>query len=189
MCTLLMNVTTGIRCPVMLIIMVCIMWMLMDSLCIMCNFPLMQSSTLVQDNGLCNMQTKLFLLLLLVPSEGNTGPKKNKPKDPSSQPDEKPMLHVETDGGPDGSHRRRTRLGPGRGPGLLVPRLTLNPDHHEDTEEESDGETALGTSSTLRKNLEDTLQDLLDKWDQELDKLRRQLADNIDTIHRDLFNY
>nr|QYI89646.1 E4 early protein [Bos taurus papillomavirus 12] len=151
---------------------------------------LMQSNILGLDSGLCILQTKLFLLLLPAPPEGTPGSKKNRPKDHDSHPEDKQPTEVDGPGGP--GHRRR-RLGPGpgpnRGPGLRVPRLTLNtdPDHDSDTEDADSGEeTAPENTLNRRKNLEDTLQDLLDHWDEELQKLRTRLADD---VHRELFNY
>ncbi|AEL99905.1 E4 protein [Bos taurus papillomavirus 12] len=152
---------------------------------------LMQNSILGLDSGLCILQTKLFLLLLPAPPEGTPGSKKNRPKDhDNSQPDDKQPTEVDGPGGP--GHRRR-RLGPGlgpsRGPGLRVPRLTLttDPDHDSETEDaDSDEETAQENTRNRKKNLEDTLQDLLDHWDEELQKLRERLADD---VHRELFNY
>lgn len=165
----------------------------------------MLSNMLSQENGKYSLKTKLFLLLLLVlavgPPDDPQGPKKGKtPKDPAPvpvQPDpdnprpqpREGLLFVE---GGRGRGRSRGR-GPSRGPGrhrrgLDPTRLFGTPEGDGDTppdsDEEEDGDNLQEPLNT-RKNLEDLLRDFLDSWEDELEKLRGQLAER---VHQELFN-
>ncbi|AAN09959.1 putative protein E4 [Bos taurus papillomavirus 3] len=148
---------------------------------------MMQPCTLNWDIGKCNMKTKFFLLLL--PARFLLGPTEDGGPKPGDTPDTRAppsadLPHLgpipETPG--DGRGRPRLR-DPDHGHGHDR-RRGRTPDHERrtyptrrpgDHPEEEDEEEA----ETNNRALEDQLRHLLEKWERDLDRLRRKLKEDL----------
>ncbi|AVX45659.1 E4 protein [Bos taurus papillomavirus 26] len=152
-----------------------VMWIMMEYFIqihrvkkyITCTLRMMQDCTLVLDNGKCNLKTKFFLPLS--PAHFLLGPPEDVDPKPGTtpNPDRLPNL-PETPG--DGRGRNRHRdLGPDRDR-----RRPRTPDDerrgHRDDPRETDERTPKNNVS-----LEDSLRQLLEKWEKDLEHLREGL--------------
>ncbi|ACA61503.1 E4 protein [Bovine papillomavirus BAA5-Japan] len=162
--------------------------------CTMCTLERMLLVTLAWDNGMCILKTKFFLLLLPVlfltgpPPEETPGPKPGKTPDLLQPPTEEgrriPDTPGEGDRGrprpryPDLVRDRDRGLGRGRGPRDRTPASynrggnSLPREIGEEEEEEEE----------VGENLETGLRRLLDKWEQDLERLRDGLRHALLTL-------
>ncbi|AVX45446.1 E4 protein [Bos taurus papillomavirus 24] len=175
---MLMRLTTGIKQPVMWIIMESIIQLMRGHECIMCSLRTMQHVILIRDAGQCILKPRFFLPLS--PAHFLLGVTEDTPKPgttPSPDtPDRQPSL-PET----PGAGRGRARY---RDPDHDRPRRGRTPEEerrnyrHPGGPREDEEEEHRNPSGTL----EDRLRQLLEKWERDLEHLRERLRLDLLTL-------